>query len=159
MSHRWALVGSSNGPSAARISKLCGHETDLTRLHVSPGAVTDVENPNRPIRLIHFVENSVDVAPFTEEEASNLALCLLGFASERASIGQSVERVEAIHQLLEPFGALEWGCRNDRFVDVVSVGLRGVCETDAVWRASFGTLFQNSPPRLPDRPLRRRGPA
>lgn len=49
--------------------------SNFTRLHVSSGAVPDVQNPNRWLRLIDFEEDSVDISSVAEEEASNLSLC------------------------------------------------------------------------------------
>jgi hypothetical protein len=58
---------------------------NITRLQVAPSTVPDVENPNRPVGFVHFEENSVDIAPLAEEEASNLSLYLFRLSGKCAA--------------------------------------------------------------------------
>lgn len=73
-------------PSISRMAQLVGGK-------VSQRAVPDVEHPHGLASLIDFVENPVNVSSLTEEEATDLTLCDLGFARKGAAVGQLLERV------------------------------------------------------------------
>jgi hypothetical protein len=48
--------------------------------------LADVENPNCPALLIDFVENPVNSPALTKKQTADVALCVTGFTSHRATI-------------------------------------------------------------------------
>ena len=60
---------------------------------ISQRAVPDVEHPDHLASFFNLVKNAVDISPLPEEQAADLALCDLCFASKRAAVGQVFEGI------------------------------------------------------------------
>src|ERR1017187_2237800 len=88
-----------------------------------------------------------------------------GFQRQRTSAWAVIERVETLHQSLEPFRTSQRRSFNNPLIETLGVGLRGISENDAVFHASSGSpsrIFRwaslSQPPRPPSHALFLREP-